>query len=274
MIRDLRSYTQASPVGSYFYTDALIVQIIIGAGQLNRVSNRWGVELNGPESDQAVWLAYLKPPFDPYIEKVVNDRNEYFVLRASAFNGMTKSEEVHRAAKPLFVTLNVVMSKNADTDRITNGAVIEFVQDGPPLKHPHLEIEEGITVRARVGIVELTVADAQGNVLKPTPAPSRAQLWMRAATLEPQIGYALGYLQDKADWVNLYKAYEALRNMPNGGISKSEITRFTQTANAGNRHHPNEKNKPHKRPMDLWEARSLMTRWVSAAIDDFLAKNP
>lgn len=240
---------------------------------MSQVSNRWGIELNGPEADQKAWLMLLKPPFDPFVEEVKDERGDYLALRSSAFDGMTTSEEVHRAAKQLFNTLNVVMSKNADTDPVTNGAVIEFVPDGQPRRHHYLEAE-GITMRLRVGIAEITVKDAQGNVIEPTPAPSRAQLWMRAAALEPEIGSALRYLQDKPSWFELYKAYEAIKNMPNGGISDSEIKRFTQTANAGERHHPNEKIKPHKRPMELWEARSLLTQWVSAAIEHTLGKNP
>ena len=97
---------------------------------------------------------------------------------------------------------------------------------------------------------------------------------MRAAALEPEIGSALRYLEGKPGWVELYKAYEAVHDMANGGISKGEIKRFTQTANAGERHHPNHKSKPHSRPMELWEARAFITQWVSSAIDDILAKNP
>jgi hypothetical protein len=186
---------------------------------------------------------------------------------------MTTSEEVHRAAKQLFSTLNVAMSKNADTDPVTNGAVIEFVPDGQPRRHHYLE-PEGITIRVRVGIPDVTVKDAQGTVIEPPPAPSRVQLWMRAAALDPEIGSALRYLQGKPGLSELYKAYEAVRNMPNGGISKSEIERFTRTANAGERHHPNDRNKPHKRPMEVWEARALITQWVAAAINGTLAKNP
>jgi hypothetical protein len=237
------------------------------------VSNRWGIELNGSEADQKAWLILLKPPFDPFVEEVKDERGDYLALRSSAFDGMTTSEEVHRAAKQLFNTLNVVMSKNADTDPVNNGAVIEFVPDAQPRRHNSLEAE-GITMRSRVGIAEMTVKDAQGNVIKPTPAPSRAQLWMRAAALEPEIGSALRYLQDKPSWPELYKAYEAIKEMPNGGISNGDIKRFTQTANAGERHHPNKKIKPHKRPMELWEARSLLTQWVSAAIEDILRQNP
>ena len=215
----------------------------------------------------------LKPPFEPFVEEVKDERGDYLALRSSAFDGITTSEEVHRTAKQLFSTLNVAMSKNVDTDPVTNGAVIEFVPDGQPRRHHYLEAE-GMTIRLRVGIAEMTLKDAQGNVIEPPPAPSRVQLWVRAAALEPEIGSALRYLEGKPGWFELYKAYEAVEKMPNGGISKSEITRFTQTANAGERHHPNNKKKPHKRPMELWEARALITRWISAAIDDILAKNP
>ena len=66
---------------------------------------------------------------------------------------------------------------------------------------------------------------------------------MRAATLEPEIGSALRYLQGKPGWVELYKAFEAVKRMPNGGLNKSEIERFRQTANFG-RHHPNDTSCP------------------------------
>jgi hypothetical protein len=164
------------------------------------------------------------------------------------------------------------MSKNADTDPIANGAVVEFIPDGQPRRHHFLEAE-GITMRVRFGIATMELRDSQGKVIEPPPSPSRIQQWMHAAALEPAIGSALRYLQGKPSWFELYKAFEAVRNMPNGGISNREIKRFTQTANAGERHHPNNKNKPHERPMELWEARALITQWLSAAIDDILAKN-
>jgi hypothetical protein len=240
---------------------------------LSPVRNRWGIELNGPERDQKVWRILLKPPFDPFVEEVKDERGDYLALRSSTFDGIATSKEVYRVAKRLFSTLNVAMSKNADTDPVTNGSVIEFVPSGLPRKHHYLEVEPA-TVRVRGGIVEMTLKDAQGNVIEPPAAPSRVQLWMRAAALEPEIGSALRYLEGKPGWIELYKAYEAVQSMPNGDISNSETKRFTQTANAGERHHPNDKNKSHKRPMELWEARALITQWVSAAIDDILQKNP
>lgn len=233
-------------------------------------SNQWGVELNGTDEDKNVWRLLLKPPVDPFVEEVKDERGDYLTLRSTMFDGMANSKEVHQAAKQLFRTLNVVMSNHADTDPVTHGAVVEFVQNGRPRMHRFIEAETG-TMRIRFGVAELTVTDAESNTIgRP---PSRAQLWMRAVMLNPEIGSALRYLEGKPGWAELYKAYEAVRQMPNGGISNSEIKRFTQTANAGERHHPNKKNTAHARPMELWEARTLITKWISAAIDDIIAKN-
>ena len=237
--------------------------------------NNWGVEIKGAEMDLAAWKAMLKSPFDPFVEEVAGEHGNYLALRSSAFNGLPVAAEVHKAAKLLFSTLNVTMSKNADADPVTHGAVVEFVSDGPPRKHQFVEVVEPIAMRTRVFLVTVTVKDADGNVTESKPAPSRAQEWMRAAALAQDIGAALRYLEGKPGWVELYKAYEAVRLMPNGGISRNEIKRFTQTANTGDgRHRPNNKWKPHSRPMELWEARALITQWVSAAIEDLLAKYP
>ena len=239
---------------------------------MSHTRNEWGIELNGHEEDQKAWRMLLKPPFDPFVEEVKDERGDYLALRSSAFDGLTVAAEVHESAKQLFSTLNVAMSKNADTDPVTNGSVVKFVPDGPPRKWHFLEAQ-CFTNRARFGITEFILKDAQGNVIESPHAPSRAQLWMRAASLEPEIGSALRYLEGKPGWFELYKSYEAVKKFPNDVTSKSEVKRFTQTANAGQRHHPNDKNKPHRRPMELWDARALITRWVAAAVDDVLAKN-
>ncbi|MCP4304907.1 MAG: hypothetical protein GY788_08560 [bacterium] len=239
---------------------------------MNQASNLWGIELNGADEDKNVWRMMLKPPSDPFVEEVKDERGNYLALRSTWFDGVTSSKGVHKLAKKLFSTLNVVMSVNGGTDPITNGAVVEFGQNGRPRRTHHLEAND-INARARVSMPELTVTDAQGNVIEPPPAPSRAQLWMSAATLNSKIASALRYLEGNPSWGELYKAYEAVEFLPTGGISKREIKRFTRTANAGNRHREG-KFSPHPRPMKLWEARALITAWVSAAIDDILTKNP
>ena len=131
---------------------------------MSQVNDGWGIELNGPEADQKAWQMLLKPPFDPFVEEVKDERGDYLALRSCAFDGLTTASQVHDAGKRLFSTLNVAMSKNADTDSVINGAVVEFVANGLPRKHHFLEVE-GATMRLRFGIATLTVTDAQGNVI-------------------------------------------------------------------------------------------------------------
>ena len=240
---------------------------------MKQAINRWAVELNGSEADREAWRMLLKPPFDPFIEEIKDQRGGYLALRSSAFDGIATSAEVHQAAKQLVATLNVTFSILWDTDLVTDGAIVEFVPGGAARRHQYLEVGVG-SFRLRGGPVQFSAMDSQGNVIELPPTPSRAQLWMRAAALAPEIGSALRYLRGSPGWVELYKAYEALQGRPNRGISKNEEERFRRIANAKERHHQNNKHNPHKHPMELWEARALVTRWVSAAIDDILARNP
>lgn len=234
-----------------------------------KVNNQWGIELKGAEDDLNLWRMQLKPPFDPFVEEIDHEQGKYLALRSDAFEMITSPEEVNRVAKKLLSALNVVMSKSADADPLSRGAVVEFVENGRPRRHYILEVEP-IIMRLRGFPTELKIVGAQGSVIEPPPKPSEAQLWMRAAALEPELGRALSYLEGRPGWVELYKSYEAIRALPNGGISNTQIARFTQTANANERHH--DKYKPHKHPMTLWEARIFITQWISASVDHVLAQ--
>ncbi len=157
---------------------------------MNQASNQWGVELNGANEDMQRWRMQLKPPFDPFVEEVKDEQGDYLALRSETFDGVTNSNRVHERAKQLFKTLNVAMSKNANTDPVIIGAVVEFAPNGQIRKHYHIEVEAAM-IRFRGGHANFTITDAQGNVIEPPPAPSQAQLWMRATTLNPEIGSAL-----------------------------------------------------------------------------------
>lgn len=237
------------------------------------MSSRWGLELKVPEGDKNVWRDLLRAPCDPYVEEIKDDSGSYLVLRSSVFDDIRTPKGFHQAAKQYLAALNVAMSLLSNVESVQVETVVEFVQGGQPRKHRYL-IAEGIAMRFRLGIADTTFRDELGNLVEHSPLPSQLQLWMRAASLDPDIGSALRYLQGEPSWFELYKAYEAVRTMPRGGIPKSEVDRFTQTANTGERHHPNKKHKPHKSPMQLNEARTLITQWVSAAIDDILARSP
>lgn len=237
------------------------------------MNNDWGIEIRGNDLDQFAWRAMLKPPFDPYVEEVKDERGDYLALRSSTLDGLSSATDVYEKSKQLLSTLNVTMSQTADTDPVTSGAIIEFISNSQPRKHHFLEVIPA-TLRVRSGVSTLTLKDSQGAVIEPPPTPSRAQTWMRAAMLSPAISSALGYLEGKPGWLELYKAYEVLKNFPHPTIPKRHIDLFSHTANTGNRRHHLNKRKPPERPMELPEARKLITQWISDAIDHVLSKAP
>lgn len=236
-------------------------------------TNRWGIEISGGNLDIVIWQAELQAPFDPFVEKVEDERGDYLVLRSSVFDEATSIKEVYDKADELIRTLNVTFAEIADAEPVTGEGAIEFVADGPPVRHYRVKLETG-HLRLRGAPVTLVLKDSEGNLIHRPPVASRAQQWHRAAVLEPEIGKALNYLEHKPGWGELYKAYEALRKLPNVGVPKDEIRRFTHTANTGNRHHPNPKQAPPNNPMELWEARAFITGWISAVIDEVLKKKP
>jgi hypothetical protein len=233
---------------------------------------RWGIRVSGDTWDIDQWRATLKAPFDPFLENVTDAAESYPVVRFASLERLALAADVYREAKELFTLLNSSMRAATDSDIVGMSAVIETLPDQPPRQHKFVEAS-GATFRLRSSGAAISVYDKHGKLVVEPPKPSRAQAWMRAAMLDPEIATALNYMNGHPSWVELYKAYDLVKFRPNGGISKSEIKRFTQTANAGPRHPADEDHRPHKRPMELWEARSLITQWISLVIDDVLSKN-
>lgn len=230
----------------------------------------WAVELLVREIDVQLWLERLREPHDPFIEYHEDHRGPFLALRASVFNDFADSISVHEEAKRLCRSMNVGMALIEGLSPAEQGPVIEFRPEGPPRKYHFKTIEIGVSVRSSTGTAP---APSTAKAALVPPSPSLLQKWMRAASVDSRISHALDYLHENSGWHGLYKAYEALQRLPNGGIARGDITLFTHTANTGNRHHTKAKDKPPAAPMSELEARELITRWVSAAADHIVANN-
>lgn len=45
----------------------------------------WGIELKGAGPDLTAWRILLRPPFDPFVEEIIDERGDYLVLLSSTF---------------------------------------------------------------------------------------------------------------------------------------------------------------------------------------------
>ena len=237
-------------------------------------SNQWAIELEGEEADRVVWKEALTPPGDPYVEEVDAVGGTTLALRATAFGNCDAPGEVRAIAVELFRTISGVMAILHRADTVTPGPVIDLEGEGSPKRHYFINLEAG-HIRLRGGSVNLIIRDAEGNVVESPSADSETQEWMRAATLCPGIAETIGYLHGSSDWGELYKAYETLRDMglARDAITSTQRTLFTRSANTEDRHRKG-KFDPPTNPMPLREGRTLMERWLAAAITEWLLANP
>lgn len=229
---------------------------------------RWGVEVLGPDKEKAYWLRLLQPPFDPYLEKVADPRGDYHVLRTSQFDDLGEAVEVDERARRIVALLDATVRSIHGFGSMSVGAVVDFSQEGQPKKHGFLRAQTLVAESWAIAFV--SNRDADGNEI---PTKSNVQRWMEAAQKEPRIASAIGYLSREATWYDFYKVYEALWPFSRVGISRYELKRFKKTANAlDNRHSPHSpagKQAP-EQPMSEREARALLVRWLTNAINDVL----
>lgn len=200
-------------------------------------THRWGVALEGLDDEKACWLKVLKPPFDPFLTIVSDPRGNYVALISRQFDSLATAREVRAAAKQMLPVLTASMHQKHRMGPLRVGDSIEFLDSQEtPRRHFFIEAKTGQMV-LKGGFVEIVHKDAQGNIIESDPMPSAAQRWMEAAQKEPRIASAIGYLPREATWYDFYKAYEALWPFSRVGISRNELNRFKQTANAlDNRH--------------------------------------
>jgi hypothetical protein len=130
---------------------------------------------------------------------------------------------------------------------------------------------EPATIKIRASLLPVKVLG--GAPTKQLGDPARR--YIAAAVGDPDADETLDqWANEPHDWVNLYKVFEIIR--ARGGLdpslSKSQLGRFTQTANdqraAGRQaRHARSETEPPKKPMGALEAEAIIRRLLQAWLD-------
>jgi hypothetical protein len=99
----------------------------------------WGIVLNGERVDLEDWAWTFKPPLDPHIVWTHEDSVRHAVLKAAAFDGLRKSDEVYERAGPLIERLEGIMLLAGYPTTVSPGATAEFRSDGSVGYHYYLK---------------------------------------------------------------------------------------------------------------------------------------
>jgi len=231
---------------------------------------KWLVRLKGERFDLEDFPKLLCSP-----EVRVVEENGSFYLESSEFNSLTLAEEVRERGRALIKLINGVSKFNRNNFlNISEDGVTRLEDDGK--RHSYVFLEGTAKIRTKVS-AQLTVIAADGSE-KVSTQPSALESLLEVAQKYNVVADALSFYREDT-WSSLYKAYEIIRDnvgdkiIKNGWSVKSDISRFTQTAQSraalgDSARHASKKYKPPAQPTTLLEARALikaiLSRWVSS----------
>lgn len=258
------------------------------AGSMEARAPRWRVRLKGETMDLEDLVELITSPD----LRVVKEGADFF-LESATLERLGGSVEVFEEAQRLLPQLNGAgkLKRRAFRDVDVDVHLIEFPADGgerkeivlggsitPRARVTHVVVQPAtLEVRARVPAPTIVV---DGQPMSPEPGTLETDRWLELAARDRDVADALEVFGSRPhDWVNLYRVLEIIEGRTDvvvgGWASRTEVERFTRTANhpraAGpNARHARSTAQPPPRPMTPAEGvefvRRIVTGWLGSLI--------
>jgi hypothetical protein len=236
------------------------------------LSPGWVVRLTGHEADFSCWERCLRPPFDPWCERIPRDGSCVWALRSRYFDHLQIADEVRDRAIPLIQQLNGALGVGVNAEPLTFDGVGHIDDQGGFNSFLFAELHDELQARDTFS-ASVEVRDANGNLIPPPPPEESAtQRWMRAAEEDDDIADMLAFAGRADNWFDIYKTIELAQKLAGGqhkligllGGSYRECERMRRTANFY-RHARD--SRPPKILTTLAEARPLLSLIVRTVLD-------
>lgn len=230
----------------------------------------WSVQIVGDNFD----LDDLPGWFNSNELKVVKEANGYY-LYSNRFSSVKDAKEVRIIAEKLVEKmLGAAMLIRSNLKPFKLGNVNRQNEDGSKDIYFKVSIKASTRSKATFGVYSNGVAQKANT--------SKAALIFDVADNDKKVEHALRiWGKEPHDWINMYKILEIIESDVGGKIyqeglaNKSEVDRFTQTANSvealGDKARHGIKKVPlPKKPMTIQEAqyliRSLINKWIDSKV--------
>ena len=245
--------------------------------QMTTATAGWCAHVDGHIFDLEYCEQCLKPPFDPWCERIpLHDGRSVPVLRSAAFCDSETAEETRLRALPIISQLNGALAAVCRAEPLNLKWIGRIREDG------RVDVTN-FAVGTATGRSKMTahaeVRGPSGNLVPPPPPePSVAQRWLRMADENDDIADLLTFVGRADNWFDIYKALEVAERLAGGserqlatviGASWGDVKRTKQTANS-ERHAHRGKHSPPADPTSLSDARSLLAfvvRTVMGAVE-------
>jgi hypothetical protein len=170
-----------------------------GPAPAPQLSPGWVVQVTGHEFDFSCRERSLKPPFDPWCERIPRDGDFVWVLRSRSFDHLQSASEVRERAIPLIQRLNGALGVGGEAEPLDFYGVGRIDDQGG--FHVTVFAEAHSRVRAIAIFATAEVRDAKGNLIPPPPPEaSRTKRWIKAAEENDDIADMLVFAGRADNW--------------------------------------------------------------------------
>jgi hypothetical protein len=160
----------------------------------------WIIQLTGHEFDFVYWERSLRPPFDPWCERILRNGSFVWVLRSRSFDHLQSAVEVRERAILLIQRLNGALGVEVGAEPLTLNAVGQIDDQGGF----HFAVFAEASLRART-MLSAEARDAKGNLIPaPPPEASATQRWIKAAAQNNDIADMLVFAGRADNWFDTY----------------------------------------------------------------------
>jgi hypothetical protein len=230
----------------------------------------WSIRLTGHAFD----LEDLSDHFHSPERNVTKDEDGHYYLRSTDFDSMADGEAVRERALELVELMNRAAKFHAgDGYQPVELDVVTWIDEVGNRMHT---VTSSLQIRGRSRMsAKLTVIREGDSVATPQP-PSEVVSMAALAERDDRVADALRFFA-RDNWVNLYKAWEIVRDaaggehtlIKNGWTTKKTKDRFTQTAQSrkalgDEARHASAKVPVPQNPMSLEEARAFVKSVIEA----------
>ena len=222
----------------------------------------WLVRLKGEKFDLEDLPSLLRSP-----ELTVIEENGSYYLKSSDFDSLSLADEVRECVIAIIEMLNDAVKFQIHNFRGVSEDGVTLIEEDGSRRH-YAYLKGSITARSKTS-ANLTVTTSNGTQ-QVASRPSNVESLLNLAKDDKAVADALHFFRENT-WISLYKVYEIIRDdvgkedaiIRDGWVTKTELSRFTQTAQSraalgDNARHAAKKFQPPTKPMPFHEAESLI----------------
>jgi len=221
--------------------------------------------MSGQRSGLGCWWRSLRPPFDPWCERIFRDGSEALALRSGAFDLARTASEAWGRAVPLVHMVNGAFAAEAGMEPLSIRAIVR--PGGEEEWFPPVFPEGAVRIDGEIPAAPGGICGEDDTLVPgPAPEPSAIRRLIRAAGKDGAVADLLVLMGRADNWLDVHKTLELAEELCGGGCQLAGLLGGQSAKYTGIRSTASFHRFGHGRPPKVPERLSDARRFLSLAV--------